>query len=90
MNVIAMMHGDGEGMMGGSMSGWVGVWLLLWAVLALALLVLAVVATVWLLKHLSSSGSGSTYGEVLERRYAAGEIDREEFLQRREDLARRS
>jgi putative membrane protein len=85
MSGIAMMHG-GHGMMGGGL----GVWMLLWAVLALALIVLAVVATVWLVKHLNSSGSGSGYGEILERRYAAGEIDRDEYLQRREDLARRS
>lgn len=86
MRVIAMMHGDGNNMMNGWMNGWLG----LWAVLALALVVLAVVATIWLIKHLNSSGTGNEHGKVLERRYAAGEIDREEFLQRREDLARRS
>ena len=87
---IAMMHGDGDGMMGGSMSGWMGGWMLLWAVLALALIVLAVVATVWLVRHLSGSRSGGGSAEVLDRLYASGEIDRREFLQRREDLARRS
>jgi putative membrane protein len=81
MSMIAMMHGYGGSMMGG--------WMLLWAALALALLVLAVVATVWLVKHLSDGGRGSQYERTLESRYAAGEIDREEFLQRREDLARR-
>jgi putative membrane protein len=86
MGVIAMMHGGGGHMMGGMMGGW----MLLWALLGLALLVLVVVATVWLVKQMTSSGSGSTHREILERRYAAGEIDREEFLQRREDLARRS
>ena len=85
MRVIAMMHGDG-----GMMSGAIGSWLALWAVLALSLIVLAVVATIWLLKHLTGSGTGDEHGKVLEHRYAAGDIDREEFLQRREDLARRS
>ena len=55
-----------------------------------ALIVLAVVASIWLIKHLTGSGLGDEHGRVLERRYAAGDIDREEFLQRREDLARRS
>jgi putative membrane protein len=86
MSLVAMMHGDGDH----TMSGWMGSWMLLWAVLALALIVLAVVATVWLVKHLSSSGSGSDDRRVLERRYASGDIDREEFLQRRDDLAGRS
>lgn len=78
MSTLAMMHGDGDHMM----SGWIGTWIALWAVLALALIVLAVVATVWLVKHLSSSGSGSDDRRILERRYASGDIEREEFLQR--------
>lgn len=86
MRVIAMMHGDGDH----TMSGWMNGWMTLWAALALALLVLTVVATVWLVKHLTGGGSADEHGKVLERRYAAGDIDRDEFLQRREDLARRS
>ena len=89
MQLNAMMHGDGGQMMSGGM----GSWMVLWAVLAVAFVVLAVVATIWLVKHLGSGGTGSTgddNAKVLERRYAAGEIDREDFLQRREDLARRA
>lgn len=81
-----MMDGYGDHMM----SGWTGSWVILWAVLALALVVLAVVATVWLIKQLSGSDTGHDHQRVLERRYASGELDREEFLQRRDDLARRS
>lgn len=84
MPVFAMMHGDDDHVMSGWMSGWMA----LWGVLALALLVLAVVATIWLVKHLNGS-SGSEHQRLLERRYAAGEIDRDEFLQRRADLASR-
>ena len=79
----AMMH-DSDGHM---MSGWMSGWMALWAVLALALIVLAVVATAWLVRNLADRSS--SHHEVLERRYAAGEISREEFLQRREDLSRR-
>jgi putative membrane protein len=87
MPVIAMMHDDGDA--GHMMTGWMSAWMGLWGLLALALIVLAVAATVWLIRHASDGGSGSEAARTLERRYAAGEIDREEFLQRREDLARR-
>jgi putative membrane protein len=60
----------------------------LWGLLALALLVLAVVATIWLVKHLNGS-SGSDHQRLLERSYVAGDIDRDEFLQRRDDLVGR-
>ena len=47
--------------MGGFMAGW----MLLWGLLAVALLVLAVVATIWLVKDLTSHRrrSGSAEGE---------------------------
>ena len=86
MPTIAMRHGDGDHMMSGWMTGWMAVW----GLLALALIVLAVVATAWLVKHLGRGAEREGHNQVLERRYAAGEIDREEFLQRREDLSRRS
>ena len=77
--MIAMMHGSAGHMMWG--------WMALWAVLVLALIVLAVAATVWLVRHLA--GGNRSPRDVLERRYAAGELSREEFLQQRDDLARR-
>ncbi len=86
MSTFAMMHGGSNYMMG----GWAGSWMALWAALAFALVVLSVVATVWIVQHLSTSGSGSDDRRILERRYASGDIDREEFLQRRDDLVRRS
>jgi putative membrane protein len=71
------------GMMGGVM--------LFWGLLGLALLVLAVVATIWLAKRISPSSSRSTKGpeDVLRRRYVAGEIDRDEFLRLQSELTRR-
>lgn len=67
--------------------GWLGMILFL---LVPVLLVLAAI------KYLASGSSrekseqraGSKAMEVLEERYARGEIDREEFLQKREDLKR--
>lgn len=67
-----------------------GMWMLLWGLLSLALLVLAVLGIVWLVRNLSSAprgGDGADPAEQeLRRRYAAGQIDREEYQQRLGDL----
>ncbi len=57
-------------------------------------LVLAVLTAgvVWLVRTLSDGldPDASTADEALELRYARGEIDRDEYLQRRNDLERRA
>ncbi|MBJ7450449.1 MAG: hypothetical protein JHC71_00025 [Blastococcus sp.] len=81
---------DGGMMDGGMMGGWMmGGWMLLWALLALALLVVAVLAAIWLVKHLSPArpNAGPAPDEVLRRRYAAGEVDREAYLRMQQDLS---
>ncbi len=91
-------HGFGGGMGGMGLMSWVGA--LLGFLFALALLLL-IAALVWRLVR-SDRGAGSGTGggsagvdsrstsesplEVLEQRYARGEVDREEFLQKRDDL----
>lgn len=77
---LAMMHGDHDGGYEATV-GWFG----LLGLLVLALTALAVVASLWLVQHLSSSRARD-HGDVLARRYAAGEIDREAYLRLREDL----
>lgn len=71
--------------MGGMMA-----WMLIWGLLGVALLVLAVVTTVWLAKRANSDRqaqpSSDSPEEILRRRYAAGEIDEEEYLSRRAGL----
>lgn len=65
-----------------------GPWIMvLWALVALAVLVLAVLAAIWLARSLIA-GSGKADGaeDVLRRRYAAGEITREEYLRLYGDL----
>jgi putative membrane protein len=64
----------------GGMSMWV-----LW--------ILIVVALVWLAasaarRNRDAAQRGKTALEILEERYARGEIDRDEYLQKREDLGR--
>ena len=74
---------EGGGMMGGMMRGWMWVWPLL-IVIVIALGALAVVRR--------SNGRRTPFTddrsprEVLDQRYAAGEIERDEYLQRRDDL----
>lgn len=72
--------------MGGMM-----VWMVLWGLVGLAVLVLAVLAIVWLVRNLTSAPRGGREGsdpaeQELRRRYAAGQIDREEYQQRLADL----
>ncbi len=75
------------------MDGWMGVLWLLWALLLVALTVLAVVAVLWLLRNPRRPGRGLHAGpprsparEELDRRYATGELSRDDYLQRRRDL----
>ncbi|MGH3367687.1 MAG: SHOCT domain-containing protein [Nocardioidaceae bacterium] len=67
-------------------------WLLLWGLAAIAILALVVVGIIWLVHHLSSSGSRQAPApdsaqETLRRRYAAGEIDEDEFFRRQSGLS---
>jgi putative membrane protein len=79
---------DGD-MMDGMMDGMMGGWMLLWVLIGVALLVLAVLAAIWLARRLSPGQRDETPGhqELLRRRYAAGEIDREEYLRMQRDLS---
>ena len=84
---------DGGMMDGGMMdmmSGMMGAWMILGGLIGLALLALAVVATMWLAKRISPEKSSSSAGaeETLRRRYAAGEISQDEFLRMQGDLSR--
>lgn len=75
-------------MMDGGMMGAMGVGMLLVVATLLAVLVVTVLAGVWLVRSLRQGGrSGATRGddsphEALRRRYAAGEIDDDEFKRR--------
>lgn len=72
------------------MHGAMGAWMLLWAGVAVAIIVLAVVTTLKLVRRPSGTGEQppgtETPEEILRRRYAAGEIDEEEYLRRQSGL----
>ena len=89
--VGTMMEG---GMMGGGMAA-MGVWAFLLIATLLAVLVLAVLGSVWLVRRLRQDGhasmvsrDGESAQETLRRRYAAGEIDDDEYEHRRSALSR--
>jgi putative membrane protein len=81
---------------GPMMDGWFGPFGgLIWLILVVAVLVAAVllVRYLWNVGHQSGGHAGARTGrsealELLDKRYAAGEIDREEYLRRKQDLQR--
>lgn len=80
-----MMHGMMDGTMPGWMAGGMWVALLLWALLLVALIALAVAGTVKLLRG-AAPPRERLAREELDLRYARGQLDRDEYLQRRADL----
>ena len=71
-----------------------GAFMVVWMIFGLLLIVLLVVGIVWLVRQVSSSSSDgqqwqsprSSAREDLDRRYARGEISREEYREIRDDL----
>ncbi len=83
-----MMGGDMDGMMGGGMWSWFA-----WAVQFLIALGAVAIASVFVVRALSGKGraggaSPSNAIEILKERYARGEIDRDEFEERRRGLGK--
>ena len=83
--------GMGPGMMGGWAMGWIGV------IFMTAFGILVIVGLVFLIKWLIQANSrekdvhqtGSGALEILKERYAKGDIDKEEFEQKKKDLMAR-
>jgi putative membrane protein len=70
--------------------GWGGIWLMPLAMTAwFALIVVVIILLVRWLGGATGvkSASGRTPRTILDERYARGEIDREEYLQRKNDIA---
>lgn len=71
-------------MMADSMMAPMMLYMGLWGMVALALIALSIAATVWLVR--SQRAPRMLPLHRLDERYAAGELSREEYLQRRGDL----
>jgi putative membrane protein len=87
---MPMRHGRWRDMMG----EWPASFALLWLSFGVVVLVLLVVGAVWLARWASATTSQhhtaahpSPARDILDQRYARGEISREEYLQARHDLA---
>ncbi len=74
-----------DGMMG---MGW---WMVLWGLVGLAVLALAVLGAIWLARNLGGKQDRpqiDSAKQEVRQLYAAGHIDREEYLRRLDDLRR--
>ncbi len=74
----------GMGGMGGMLAGG-----LLWVLMIAIFIALLVVGGIWLLRRREPAGTSTqaqTARQTLDRRYAAGEMDRETYLLMRSDL----
>ncbi|MBA2633386.1 MAG: hypothetical protein H0U86_10375 [Chloroflexi bacterium] len=95
MEAMSGMHGtaggswDAGGMMGvGGMGGMLAFGLL-WLVIMAALAALLTFGGIWLWRRGQPAASGTAAAsarETLDRRYAAGELDRDAYLRTRSDL----
>ena len=81
-------------MMGGGMAVAMVLFAIFWILFGLVLFALAVTALIWMVRALrqqgmSGSSSASSRGAAhdLERRYASGELSREQYLQYKADLS---
>lgn len=78
----------------GMMNGWWGVWGILWMLIALGVLALLIAGIVWLVHSMTSEdrggppspGAGASARDIIDMRYARGEIDRDEYVRARRDL----
>jgi putative membrane protein len=78
-------QGYGPGMMGWGFSGWFG------PIIMVVFWVLAVLGIVYLVKAIvgTRKGGNETAMDIVKKRYAKGEITKEEFEKLREDLKER-
>lgn len=93
-----MPHSERMGrdmMRDGMMNGWWGVWGILWVLIALGVLALLIAGVVWLVHSMATGGrgrppspgaGGGSTRDILDVRYARGEIDRDEYVRARQDL----
>jgi putative membrane protein len=71
---------------GDHMSGWGGGWMWLWGTLMMLTWVALIAAAVWFLARSLGSGRGGRAREILEERYARGELTTEEYRERLDQL----
>jgi len=75
----------GTGMMGGGMGGWMVFNMIFWLLLVVGLVFLAA----WMIRKYATGGGRSeeTALDILKKRYARGEITREEYEEKKRDIS---
>lgn len=69
--------------------GWMGSWMLFGIVFWILISAGIVLLVVWVVQKAMGGGGGGTEGsalEILKKRYASGEISKEEFEEKKRDL----
>jgi putative membrane protein len=88
-SAFSQMRGDhgGQGMMGwGYGWGWFGGVVMALLCLAVIIGLVALIRWLWKAGSRGTAGSDPSLLEILKRRYAQGEISRDEFEQKKKDL----
>ncbi|MGH1526494.1 SHOCT domain-containing protein [Leifsonia sp. L25] len=78
----------------GWMMGGMGAWWIIWLIVPLLIIAVVIVLVVTLSRRGPSAGSGAVQPgrpsprDILDERYARGEIDHDEYARRRDELGR--
>ena len=70
----------------GGMHAGMWAWMLLWALVGVAILALAVVAAVWLVRNMGSDDKPDEARRELDLRFARGDLSQEQYQDQRERL----
>ena len=84
VSMLAQRAGDNDGW--GHMDGWGGGWMWLWGTLMMLSWVAIIAAAVWLFSRSRDGSQPSRAREILDERYARGELTSEEYRERLEQL----
>lgn len=74
---------------GDHMSGWGGGWMWLWGTLMVLAWVVIIAAAIWFLMRTGAGDPGKSRAErLLDERFARGELDQDEYRERKTELRR--
>ena len=85
LSVLAQGVGDNDGRWD-HMDGWGGGWMWLWGSLMMLSWVVIIAAAVWLVSRSRDGTRPSRAREILDERYARGELTTDEYRERLEQL----
>jgi putative membrane protein len=85
LSVLAQRARDNDDWWG-HMDGWGGGWMWLWGTLMMLSWVAIIAAAVWFLSRSRDGTRPSRAREILDERYARGELTTEEYRERLEEL----